>query len=62
MINILTAKLIDDGNGKEINRIIEERNLLQDLLLKKERISSHKLNKSIRNVQSGNSKKRRRKK
>jgi len=51
LVNILTAKLITNGKDKEMIRIIEERNLLQTLLLKKERISSQKLQRTIKKAE-----------
>ena len=57
-VNLITSKIITNGRDKEMNRIIEERNILQTLLLKKERISSQKLQKALKKVQNKNNKRR----
>ena len=59
-INIFTTKVLLNSHDKELKRIAEERNLLQTLLLKKERISSQKLEKAIK--REANKRKNKRKK
>lgn len=58
-INLITHFSIIKARDKEIGRITEERNILQALLLKKERISSQKLAKAIRKAQTSQLKKKR---
>lgn len=61
-INLVTSKVVINGRDKETVRVADERNLLQELLLKKERISSQKLNKAIRRASNKNSQRKKGKK
>lgn len=63
MINLLTHWMTDSKKIKEEERIIYERNLLHELLLKKDRISSSKIKSSIKKLDgNGTTKKRNKRK
>ena len=61
LINLFSHWITSSGKDKEIDRVLTERNLLQDLLLKRERLSSTKLKNSIKKIErSGKRNKKRR--